>query len=279
MNKKTVLRAALALALVAGTAVLAGCSSGTGADAKKNPDVWGYVTTAEKAQLELAENQDGVDQLVVDRVLAPGDAWIVVHADNNGKPGMRVGLKHVKRGESTNVRVPLKDLTTPSVIVAVHADRATKNKFDFDMMAKEMSPDRPFFVDEKELAKAVKVREFGIPTPAGTALVEAVAQPGAKATLTIDRVVAPEPAWIVVHLEKDGGPGGRVGLLHVPAGESSGLSVKLDPVALSDNLLVALHADKGTLDQFDFDMMDKINSIDQPYFVDGSEVAIKVPVK
>ena len=56
--------------------------------------VWGYVAAADKAQLEVAENQDGVNELVVKRVLAPSDAWVVVHADMNGKPGMRVGLAH-----------------------------------------------------------------------------------------------------------------------------------------------------------------------------------------
>ena len=127
--------------------------------------MWGYVASADKAQLELDENQLGVDELVVKRVLAPGDAWIVVHEDDNGAPGMRVGIARVKRGESTDVKVELEKLTTPKVIVAVHADRGTKNKFDFDMMKKEMSPDRPFFVDEKELAKVATVREFGVEQP------------------------------------------------------------------------------------------------------------------
>ena len=120
--------------------------------------MWGYVASAKNAQLELDENQQGVDELVVKRVLAPGDAWIVVHADDNGKPGMRVGLAHVKRGESLDVKVPLKKLTTPKVIVALHADRGSKNKFDFDMMNKEMSPDRPFFVDGKEVATKARIQ-------------------------------------------------------------------------------------------------------------------------
>ncbi len=278
MNKKTVLRAAVAGALAVGLLGLVGCASDSKAESK-NPDVWGYVASADKASIKLAEDQDGAKQLVVDKVVAPGDAWIVVHADDNGKPGMRVGLKHISKGESTGVKVTLKDLTTPNVIVAVHADRGKAGKFDFDMMNKEMSPDRPYFVNEKELAKVVKVREFGIPTPAGTALVETADQPGATGSLKVDRVVAPEGAWVVVHLEKDGGPGARVGLLHIPAGESRGLTVALDPVTLSDNLLVAVHADHATPDVFDFDMMDKINSADQPYFVDGKEVAIKVRVK
>ena len=54
---------------------------------------------------------------------------------------------------------------------------------------------------------------------------------------------------------------------------------KLDPLPLTANLLVALHADAGDPGLFNFDMDDKLNSVDQPYFVDGKELAIKVRVK
>lgn len=275
---KTITRASIALALTAATLVGAGCTSSQTAE-KKDPKVWGYVTSADKAQIEVAKDQDGVDELVVKRVLAPGDAWLVVHANDNGKPGMRVGLKRVKKGESTDVKVALKDLTTPDVIVAVHADRGTGGKFDFDMMNKEMSPDRPYFVDSKELAKVVTVREFGIPAEAGTAAIEVTDQPGATKSLMIDRAAAPTAAWIVVHLDDDGAPGQRVGLLHIPAGETKNVAVDLYPLALTDKVFVAVHADAGTPDIFDFDMMDKINSADQPFFVDGNEVATAVQVK
>jgi len=275
---KRIALASVMLALLGATVVLSGCATGS-AEKTDSTKVWGYVATADKAQLELDENQNGVDQLVVKRVLSPTDGWIVVHADMNGKPGMRVGLTHVKKGESVNVKVKLKDLTTPKVIVAVHADRGTKDKFDFDMMNKEMSPDRPFFVDEKELAKVASVREFGVPAAAGEASVEASDQPGATSELVITRAVAPTDAWIVVHLEKDGGPGGRVGLLHIPAGESLNTTVALEPLPLTGNLLVAIHADKADPGLFNFDMEDKINSADTPFFVDGKEVAVKVRVK
>ncbi len=151
-----VMRIALAAGLLLVAVVASACSS-SGEETDSEMKVWGYVVSAKNAKLELAENQPGVDGIVVKRVLAPGDAWIVVHADDNGKPGERVGLAHVERGETVDVKVPLTKSTTAKVIVAVHADRGTKNEFDFDMMNKEMSPDRPYFVDGKELAKVVAV--------------------------------------------------------------------------------------------------------------------------
>jgi len=141
----------LTCALLAALALVAGCSS-------EAPKVWGYVATADSAQLELAEEQAGTSSLSVDRVLVPENAWIVVHLDDNGKPGDRVGLLAVEKGESADLVVPLEGVTSDNVIVAVHADRGTDGEFDFDMMEKEMSPDRPFFVDSAELAKVVALQ-------------------------------------------------------------------------------------------------------------------------
>lgn len=118
--------------------------------------VWGYVAAPERAQLEVAEEQPSSAFILVDRVLAPEDGWLVVHREVDGKPGDRVGLEHVSRGVSTDVEVELEGVEDgDTVIVAVHADRATPNTFDFDMEAAEQSPDRPFFVDRKELAAMV----------------------------------------------------------------------------------------------------------------------------
>jgi hypothetical protein len=152
-----VIRIAVAAGLLLVAVAASACSS-SGEQKDSAMKVWGYVVAAKNAKLELAETQPGADGIVVKRVLAPGDAWIVIHADDNGKPGERVGLAHVKRGETADVKVPLTKATTAKVIVAVHADRGTNNKFDFDMMNKEMSPDRPYFVDGKELAKVVTVQ-------------------------------------------------------------------------------------------------------------------------
>lgn len=155
MNKRTT--AVAVTVLVVALLALSGCAAATESDSK-DMGVWGYVASAKGAQLEVAKEQPGTGTLVVDRVLAPEDAWLVVHLEVDGKPGMRVGLVHIDKGESTNVEVPLEGVTTPNVIVAVHADRGTPGTFDFDMEKATASYDRPFFVGEKELAKVVAVK-------------------------------------------------------------------------------------------------------------------------
>ncbi|MHB1322752.1 MAG: DUF7282 domain-containing protein [Coriobacteriia bacterium] len=275
--RKTLYRAGSAIVSIALIA-LVGCTNPTESESSDDPEVWGYVAAAESAQLDVTEDQLGAETLVVDRVLVPGDAWVVVHADDDGKPGMRVGLARVEKGESTGVRVELEDVTTPKVIVAIHADRGTKGEFDFDMMNPTMSPDRPYFVDEKELAAFVTVREFGVTADENEAAID-VSDQDIDGTIFVDRALAPTPAWIVVHLDDDGAPGQRVGLLHIPAGEITNAVVDLDPLPLTSTLFVAVHADRGEQGVFEFDMMDKINSPDQPFFIDGTEVAKAISVR
>jgi len=155
---KRIFTVALVAALGLSALALGGCTAGgEAAEGEDMSGVWGYVATAKSAQLEVTEEQLGTDALVVDRVLSPEDAWLVVHLEVDGKPGMRVGLAAVKEGESLDVDIPLEGVTTPNVIVALHADRGTAGTFDFDMDKAMASPDRPFFVDEKELAAVVAV--------------------------------------------------------------------------------------------------------------------------
>lgn len=153
---KRIILVALVAALAVGVLGLAGCST-DGVAEEEAMGVWGYVASGDDALIEVAETQPGVDALVVDRVVAPEDSWLVVHLEVDGMPGERVGLMAVAKGESTNVEIPLEGVTTPNVIVALHADRGVADEFDFDMEAKETTPDRPFFVDGKELAKVISV--------------------------------------------------------------------------------------------------------------------------
>lgn len=246
---------------------------------KGSMGVWGYVAAEKFAQLEV-DNQPGVNKLKVRLAKTPADAWIVVHTDDNGMPGERVGAARISKGVNRDVEIPLKGVTSEKVIVAIHADRGTPGKLDFDMKDKTGSPDRPFFVGGKELAKIVTVRTWGVKDDSGTAAIQVDDQSLTNSTLVVASAAAPTPAWIVVHLDDKGMPGKRVGVAPIPAGVSSNVAVPLDPkVDLSKGLLVAVHADRGTPGEFDFNMEDKFNSPDQPFFVDGKEVATAVSVR
>jgi hypothetical protein len=129
-------------------------------------------------------------------------------------------------------------------------------------------------------------------------------QPGATTTLKIDRVLAPGPSWIVIQQIVMGPPRGMgseepttppapmvkpriLAIVAVPAGESRDLIVPLDPsVPLTQMLRVVLHADRGVVGKFEWDMNRFAESPDKPYYrsPEGGaysplEVSIAVQVK
>lgn len=155
MNNKKRIVSLLIVAIAALT--LVGCSSASDEGEGAEMGVWGYVASADDAKLELATEQPGATSLAIDSVTVPERSWIVVHINDDGMPGERVGLVGVDAGTSEALDVPF-TTDSDSVIVAIHADRGEEGTFDFDMEAKETSPDRPFFVDGAELAQVVTVR-------------------------------------------------------------------------------------------------------------------------
>jgi hypothetical protein len=120
----------------------------------------GVVVAGENVALEVEDQVGAGSELAVSRVLAPDDSWIVVHLDDDGMPGMRVGLLRVEEGESRDLIVELDEpVMTENVIVALHADRGRRGVFEFDMDAFMNSPDKPYFVDFEEVAVLVDFRE------------------------------------------------------------------------------------------------------------------------
>ncbi len=240
-----------------------------------------FGVKVDKASVVATDQVGAEGSVVISEVDAPADSWIVVHKDAGGVPGERVGLQAVKAGRSTDVKVDLTtDMLSEKLIVAVHADRGTKGRFDFDMDDKLGSADQPYFVDGNEVATIFKVREFGYATPAGAAAIQVAPQIVNNAALRVALAAAPEPAWIVVHLDGGGMPGKRVGLEAISAGTTRNALIQLDASQkLTDTLFVAVHADRGESRVFEFDMMDKVNSPDQPFFVNGNEVATAVTTR
>ena len=219
--------AGLTLAAIAVLAS-AGCSATTKQPVTPESTTFGIVASPGKVQLDVAQNQYGVEQLTVKRVVVPSDGFIVVNSDVNGRPGDQLGALFVAKGESLDLAVPLENLTTPKVIVSLYADRGALGTFDYNPLDKQSSADRPFIVSGKEVSTGVAVRQVGIPVGEHQVSIVASAQPGATRSLTVSSVRAPTPAWVVVHVEEDTGQGQRIGLAHVRAGETTGVVVPLE---------------------------------------------------
>jgi hypothetical protein len=121
----------------------------------------GIVTAPGTAALEVRDQLGVLDALKVDRVLAPGDSWVVVYLQGmGGMTGRRVGLVRVRAGETRDLLVPFEKgvRLTDDVIVVLQADMGVPSAFEFDAGRFAESPDKPYFVGGVELAKTVLVR-------------------------------------------------------------------------------------------------------------------------
>lgn len=251
----------------------------------------GVVTAAGSAAIEATDQVGPAGQVVVHRVVAPDDSWVVAYiAEPGGTAGERVGAVQVGRGESLDVVVPLEGRVSMSqkLVLALNADRGVHGRFEFDPARFEASPDKPYYVGGSEvvatLSKDTEVAALepagvsggaGIDVPAGAAALEVADRLTVIDRLVVDRVVSPGSAWVAVYLVGDDGvPTRRIGLIGVPKGESLEVVVPVDTSGgLTEKVLVALQADLGVVSTFEFDATQPPSGADKPYVAAGVEVS------
>lgn len=85
--------------------------------------------------------------------------------------------------------------------------------------------------------------------------------------VTIASVTVPEPAWLVIHAEHEGQVGEVLGETAVPAGTSSNVTVTIDPLLATPNLIAMLHQDAAEIGTFEFP------GPDAPWLENGEAVA------
>jgi hypothetical protein len=256
---------------------IAGCVSAPPSRADQGL-VWGFVSSAENAQLVVDPQNSSVLGVSLSRVVAPEDAWVCVYLNDGGVVGKMVGQVRVKQGATDNVAIPLDPGTSGKVFVLMHVDRGKSGVFEFDEQNKDESPDRPVFVDGKELSEPLTLRAYGAAVPAGSARIAVYRQGSITATLTVGDVVAPGPSWLVVQASQDGRPGKVLSFAPIAAGRFVDLPVTLTSGPPQDNFFVTLFADSGVAGRFEFDPKSPLTSADQPYYVGNAPVTSEVPV-
>lgn len=121
--------------------------------------------TADRAVLDVADRLTVLDEIVVDRVVAPGPSWVVAYLVNEqGRPTGVAGMKQVPAGESMSVAVPVSpnlDLSD-KLLVALQADAGTPGVLDFAPSRFAESADKPYAVAGTELSRSVLLRGFGM---------------------------------------------------------------------------------------------------------------------
>lgn len=86
-------------------------------------------------------------------------------------------------------------------------------------------------------------------------------------TIVIESVTVLEPAWVVVHAEREGQVGEVLGQTAVSAGTSTNIEVIIDPLQATDSLSLVIHENVGSENSFDFP------GEDAPLLENGSTIA------
>jgi plastocyanin len=93
-------------------------------------------------------------------------------------------------------------------------------------------------------------------------------QDASGGTVTIEKVVADQPGWIVIHITEDGAPGPVIGQSPVPEGRNSNVEVAIDLDLATQQLFAMLHFDAGTEGVYEFP------GDDAPVFDGGGNIVI-----
>jgi plastocyanin len=94
-------------------------------------------------------------------------------------------------------------------------------------------------------------------------------QDASGGTVSIEKVIADQPGWLVIHITRNGAPGPVIGQSPVLEGSNSDVEVAIDLNQATQQLFAMLHLDAGTEGEYEFP------GDDAPVFVD--DVIINVP--
>lgn len=177
----------------------------------------------------------------VAKVVSAGPGWIVIHAEQDGKPGAVIGYSAVSEGTTENVAVEI-DLTqvTERLFAMLHVDGGQVGVYEFP------GDDVPATFGE-----AIVNVPFEATLPIRESMVQ-VSDQEVRDVVVIDEVVAAEAGWMVIHIQADGKPGPIIGMSAVMPGVNEGVMVEVDETMATDVLYAMLHVDRGQAGVFEF---------------------------
>ena len=92
------------------------------------------------------------DSVTISSVIAEEDGWVVIHADNEGKPGTVLGNAPVDKGTNENIVVTIDPAKATDFLHAMlHVDKGNSGVFDFP------GDDAPVKLDEAVVNKRFSI--------------------------------------------------------------------------------------------------------------------------
>ncbi len=229
------------------------------------------VTTPFDVTILITRDQFVADgKIIVASVTAQQDGWLVVGGDVSGAAGTEIGKERILAGTNSNVEVELDPAPTTNVVtVTLHVDTGAAGEYEFGTVD---GADLPVSVSGVLASAPIWI----VPhiRAASQIVVGGDGQAAPNPSLSVESVLATNPGWLVVENEQNNLPGQIVGMIPVPAGLSTDLTIdNLDPAKLTSRLWLILHEDTGTVGAFDYGTA---ANVDNPVTVDGSVVTLRI---
>lgn len=208
------------------------------------------VMTIEPSVTAEEQVVNPIDEVIIKEAVSIGPGWIVIQAnDGQGLPGAILGQTSLAAGTNSNIKVKLSRdaITGEQLFASLHKDEGTLGTFEFPgadvAVADSMgAPIRPAFTVTIEID--------------GAAINVADQEANPINNVTIGRVTALEPGFIVIYEADANGPnqfGNPIGLSPVSPGVNSQVQVLLNRDARHDEPLTAvLHVDRGDIGLFEY---------------------------
>lgn len=234
----------------------------------------GVIASPDNAAIEMTATHVASGGIVVKRVVAPADGWLVLRS--TVPPGAVMGATHVAQGESRNVVIKVKAAEQARARVALHVDSSKSGQLEFNPARPAASPDKPVIAGGIPVERVVVLRNYGKSVDAISTMLLVQDQTLSSGTARMKYVLLPGPSWISVNLIENGLPGEQIGLMRRGAGESQELLIPLNRTGVTGEVVVTLFADDGVVGRFDYRPDDPLGSRDQPYKAAGVVVSQRV---
>jgi hypothetical protein len=235
----------------------------------------GVIAASRDASMSTPVFESVSGTIRLPRVLAPADGWVV---GRSAITGGVLGATPVAAGENRDVALQLAAIDGRQVRVALFVDRGARGVLEFDADRPSASLDKPVSVDGAPVESSLTLSGWGAETDPNTVLVMVEGQP-AGATLEVGYLLVPTASWVEVRRIEKGVPGPRLGLILRPAGEFQGFAVPIEGARAGDELLVTVHADRGTLGVFEPGVRGCLSGVDQPWVAAGVAATQRVRLR
>lgn len=226
------------------------------------------VTPEFKVELIAANPQFLDGTFTVSNVVTQQDGFIVIHSEQDGKPGPVLGVAPITAGNNANVAVTLEG-STSRVWPMIHVDTGEIGTYEFGTVE---GADGPVVINNVVATTPVST----VPTIVMNDQI-AVYGDGMDVAMapvvTAEAVLSQGPGFLVIHQDNEGKPGPVAGVAPVADGFNADVAVELDPALVTPVLWPMLHVDDGEVGTYEFGT---VEGADAPVTVDGNVVTFAI---